>query len=153
MAWSTSTRSARLPDDWPKRRRQVSARAGGRCQGPTDPVTGRPHPDLPRCASEGSECDHIIPGDDHRLDNLQWLCADCHQTKTSREAAEAARAWRQRAKRPTERHPGLLDAGDTTDQAHGSAAALARRAAADRRARNAPAPRGSPGSTGQGGGG
>src|SRR3546814_17860281 len=68
-----STRSARLPSDWPKRRAQVKKRANNRCE-------ARVH--QPGCPGTGSECDHIIAGDDHSLSNLQWLSRDYHLAKT-----------------------------------------------------------------------
>ena len=96
MAWTTSTRSKRLPKDWAKRRTQARDRAHGQCQ------ATHHHP---RCPGTGTECDHIIPGDDHSLANLQWLSKECHQAKTAREAAARSRA-RTRL-RPAEKHPGL----------------------------------------------
>jgi 5-methylcytosine-specific restriction protein A len=38
---------------------------------------------------DGNCCDHIIPeaeGGDSEPANLQWLCDDCHNTKTKAEA-------------------------------------------------------------------
>lgn len=79
----TSTRSARLPRDWQAIRAQVKARAKGRCE------AIRHHPD---CDGIGRECDHITPGDDHRLTNLQWLSTPCHLAKTRAESAARNRA-------------------------------------------------------------
>jgi 5-methylcytosine-specific restriction protein A len=87
--WSTSTRRQRLPSDWPKRRAVVKRRAQGQCQAQVH------EPDCPRI---GTECDHIIAGDDHSLSNLQWLSGPCHRAKTLAEAVKG------RA-RPTKRRP------------------------------------------------
>lgn len=76
MAWETSSRRARLPKNWHKIRQRVIRRDGGMCQ---------------RCGQPGVDVDHIIPGDNHALENLEFLCRKCHTAKTQREAA-AARA-------------------------------------------------------------
>ena len=49
-------------------RAAVMERSNGRCQ---------------RCGREGAELDHI-EGPSPAPDNLQWLCSDCHDRKTSR---------------------------------------------------------------------
>jgi 5-methylcytosine-specific restriction protein A len=97
MTWETSDRRGRLPDDWDARRRIVRRRAGGLCQ--ADPPS-------PGCLIIGTECDHIVSGDDHRIANLQWLCGPCHAAKTSRDA-HAARAAKS-GRRSPEAPPGLL---------------------------------------------
>ena len=97
MAWAGSTRSARLPRNWPQLRRAVKKRAGGLCEA---------HPHHPDCNGVGTECDHIHPGDDHRLANLQWLSPPCHRAKTLSEATEA-RATRSRKRTPAP-HPGIV---------------------------------------------
>jgi len=76
--WEGSTRKSRLPEDWPQRRIQVLARDGGRCQ-------WRDRPDVQICGRRGNQVDHIIPGDDHRLTNLQVLCEPHHNVKSARE--------------------------------------------------------------------
>lgn len=76
--WQTSRRHDRLPHDWQLIRAEVKARANGRCQA-THHARG--------CNGIGTDCDHIIPGDDNRLDNLQWLSNACHKAKTARETA------------------------------------------------------------------
>ncbi|WP_412175206.1 HNH endonuclease [Kitasatospora griseola] len=42
-----------------------------------------------RCEAVGTEVDHIRPGDDHSLENLQLLCAWCHRQKTQAESSRA----------------------------------------------------------------
>jgi 5-methylcytosine-specific restriction protein A len=72
--WATSTRSARLPRGWEKLRRFVLDR---------DPICRI-------CGNASStEVDHVVPGDDHRLSNLQGVCAPCHKSKTQGEAQRA----------------------------------------------------------------
>jgi 5-methylcytosine-specific restriction enzyme A len=94
MAWTGSTRRARLPDDWAKRRAAVLER---------DPVCQLR---IVCSGSPSTEADHVKPGDDHRPSNLQGVCLPCHLKKSSAEG-HAARVWRPR-RRPTERHPGLF---------------------------------------------
>ena len=91
MGWESSDRRGRLPADWPKRVAKVCRRAMGACEASEHD---------PRCDGLGSECDHIIAGDDHSLGNLQWLNAWCHKVKTARDR----QAW----KRQPEGHPGLI---------------------------------------------
>lgn len=86
-----SHRRERLPADWDERRDAVRARAHGRCQALTH------HPD---CTGLGTECDHITPGDNHHLTNLQWLSTPCHKAKTATETRQRNRA---RASRNTHR--------------------------------------------------
>lgn len=100
--WAGSTRSQQLPADWPERREATRQRAGGRCEKRT---RGQ------RCPNTGSDCDHIKPGDNHSLTNLQWLCPSCHQAKTQREAQAARAAQRAQRYRPREDHPGRLTPG------------------------------------------
>lgn len=57
------------------------------------------------------ELDHIVPlaeyGDD-TLANSQWLCHNCHTTKTRQESRRGIqRRTRQRHRKP-EQHPGLI---------------------------------------------
>jgi 5-methylcytosine-specific restriction endonuclease McrA len=56
-----------------------------------------------------TEVDHIGDHDDHSPGNLQAACSTCHRTKTGRAAARIGNAQRAERKRPTERHPGLID--------------------------------------------
>lgn len=97
MAWSTSDRRSRLPHDWAAIRRQVKARAGGRCQATAHD---------PRCDGLGTDADHIKAGDDHSLTNLQWLSEPCHKRKTADETAARNRQTAALKRRPTEQHPG-----------------------------------------------
>ncbi|TDC02109.1 HNH endonuclease [Micromonospora fluostatini] len=89
-----STRRARLPEDWPARREAVFRRDGDTCH---------------VCLLPGAdEVDHVVPGDDHRLENLapihSWRTPQrCHALKTSAEGNAA----RPRLYRTPERHPGL----------------------------------------------
>lgn len=97
--WDTSTRASRLPKDWAKTRRRVKARAKGRCEATTHD---------PRCNGVGSECDHIIPGDNHHISNLQWLNTYCHAAKTRRENSANNQRLAKLRRRPTETHPGKI---------------------------------------------
>jgi 5-methylcytosine-specific restriction endonuclease McrA len=90
--WASSRRKGRLPADWEARRRRVLHRDGHRCQ-----IAGRD------CAGVATEVDHVVPNDDHSLDNLQAACHPCHWAKSQAESAAA----RLRRARPGERHPGL----------------------------------------------
>ncbi len=105
VAWEGSTRKERLPADWAERRVEADRRNPRRiCH-----WCGRPG---------GSDLDHIVAGDDHSQGNLDWIHGrnsldrqreqgfeprDCHQEKTSSEAAAA----RPRLHRPPEAHPAL----------------------------------------------
>lgn len=100
MPWDTSNRRARLPANWPELIAATRRRAHGRCQGIHLPGLPVHHPD---CDGTGSECDHIIPGDNHHPSNLAWLNTHCHALKSSAEGTAARRAKSQRPKR---RHPG-----------------------------------------------
>ena len=100
--WANSNRRARLPSDWPMRRHAVMVRANGVCEY-IDEDTNL------RCVFNGSECDHKIHGDNHELDNLQWLCSMHHGIKSSAEGNDAKREHRMRFTRKPEKHPGILD--------------------------------------------
>lgn len=78
--WEGSTRSARLPSNWPRLRAHVLMR---------DPICRICN------VNASTEVDHIQRGDDHSLGNLQGVCTPCHTVKTQREAA-AARGVRTR---------------------------------------------------------
>ncbi|WP_329151243.1 HNH endonuclease [Streptomyces sp. NBC_01456] len=94
--WEGSTRHDELPADWPAIRAAVLARDEHRCRQINE---GRV------CRRWANQVDHIRRGNDHRPENLQSLCAECHAIKSSREGNAAPRITRWR---PTERHPGLL---------------------------------------------
>lgn len=95
-AWQGSTRRSRLPHDWATRRVRVLRRDGYKCQARN--AMGTP------CLAPAGEVDHITPGDDHDLENLQAMCKRCHARKSSAEG-NAARPKRLRV---PEAHPGLL---------------------------------------------
>ena len=60
------------------------------------------------CTGISTNVDHILnveAGGTDAPGNLQGVCANCHGVKTQREAA----AGRAKQKRPTPRHPGLLE--------------------------------------------
>ena len=99
MAWDTSDRKARLPSDWSTRRVRVLRRDGYKCQA-RDSLNVM-------CGEPANQVDHIKPGDDHSLENLQALCRWHHARKSSAEGA-AARRPRPRQAREPEQHPGLL---------------------------------------------
>jgi 5-methylcytosine-specific restriction enzyme A len=92
MAWETSTRRQQLPSDWRKRRARALRRDTYHCQHP-----GCPHQDP---TGHTLEVDHINGRHDHRLPNLQTLCAEHHKAKTLAERQPPRR-------RPDEPHPGL----------------------------------------------
>lgn len=100
-AWRNSDRRARLPANWPQLREQAAQRNPRRvCH-----WCGLPG---------GSELDHKTAGDDHRLENLDWIHGrsdfeagrserNCHGEKSGAEGAAA----RPRLNRPAEQHPAL----------------------------------------------
>lgn len=98
--WKGSDRKQRLPADWPTLRMQVRIRSGGTCEVIRDSTKTR-------CTNPADDCDHIIPGDDHSLENLRDICRWHHKAKSSAEGNQAQAVIRQKAKRPPERHPGL----------------------------------------------
>lgn len=98
MAWATSDRHARLPHDWPAIRARVRKRAGGQCEWVLD--NGQ------RCPTPGTDCDHVIPNDDHSMGNLQWLCHPHHKIKTAQDNARAQAQRLALRTRPTQPHPG-----------------------------------------------
>lgn len=87
MSWNTSDRRRRLPADWDRRRKLILNR---------DPICRH-------CRkAKATEVDHIRPGDDHSLSNLQGLCRDCHTRKTQAEKPRPESKYRK-----PEPHPGL----------------------------------------------
>lgn len=92
MSWANSDRKDRLPHDWARRVEAVKRRARGRCEASWH---------VPECDGRGRDCDHIIQGDDHSLDNLQWLSPPCHAAKT-----RIDNGYSRPIKAPSEQHPG-----------------------------------------------
>lgn len=93
--WQGSGRKARLPSGWAKIRARILAR---------DPI-------CKICGTRPStHCDHIVAkADDHSDTGLQGVCGPCHDQKSAREGAAAAKAkGRPGRARPDEPHPGLL---------------------------------------------
>lgn len=101
MAWDGSTRRSRLPKDWPRIRARVLRRDKGVCQARLS--DGR------LCGHVATDVDHIIPGDDHSLTNLQALCTWHHARKSATEGGTAAGLTRVRTERPKPTHPALED--------------------------------------------
>lgn len=99
-SWAGSDRKSRLPLDWGRLRRVVLERCGYRCEW----REGRR-----RCRNGATDVDHIVPGDDHSLDNLQGLCHQHHLTKTGREVAAAQTKRRALRWLPKEKQPGTID--------------------------------------------
>ena len=91
--WQSSRRSRELPKNWAVLRSRVIKRDGSVCQ---ECKTYTKNPDV----------DHIVPGDNHSLSNLQVLCRECHKKKTATESAAARRRMRALRARPREGHPG-----------------------------------------------
>lgn len=92
--WKGSDRRARLPSGWAKIRARILAR---------DPV-------CVLCdVRPSTHCDHIVAkADDHSDTGLQGVCGPCHDQKSAREGAAAAKeAGRPSRLRPPEQHPGL----------------------------------------------
>ena len=99
MAWSTSDRHSRLPPNWQHIRQQVLTRDHHTCQA-THHARG--------CNGRATDVDHITPGDNNSLTNLQALSAACHRAKTAKESAERARRRAAMKRRPQEQHPGAI---------------------------------------------
>lgn len=97
MPWSSSNRLARLPHDWPQRKRAVRARDKGICY-----ICGGPGAD---------SVDHVVAGDNHALSNLALAHLNvwpfCHRKKSTYEGVQAARKIRAQGRMPIEDHPGL----------------------------------------------
>lgn len=97
-SWIGSRRREELPPNWKRIRERVIDRDHGLCQWRMS--------DGSICAEDGTDVDHIRPGSDHRMRNLQLLCEWHHLRKTSREANAARVPYSTR--HPAEAHPGLL---------------------------------------------
>ncbi|QDQ14331.1 HNH endonuclease [Streptomyces spectabilis] len=90
MVWESSNRRSELPANWEALRARVLRRDKGACQGVL--MEGG------LCGHPGTEVDHVRPGTDHSMSNLQLLCAWHHKRKTQAESL-AARA----SAKPTQR--------------------------------------------------
>jgi len=103
-AWQNSTRRDRLPPDWAKVRKRILRRDRSKCQ--WRKTSGQ------LCLQPANQVDHRNPGDDHSDENLQSLCEWHHGKKSGGEGGRASQAQRAQARnklrRPTEVHPGLL---------------------------------------------
>jgi len=97
--WKNSRRRTALPPNWAALRQQVLARDGRRC-------TWTTHDE--RCERNATDVDHIVPGDDHSLENLRALCAHHHRVKSSGEGGRASASKRAKRTREPERHPGMV---------------------------------------------
>ena len=97
MPWDTSDRRQRLPKDWQAIRAAVRRRADNKCEAENHE---------PDCDGTGTDADHIKQGDNHSLNNLQWLSGPCHKAKTKAENAARNKANAQLRRRPQEQHPG-----------------------------------------------
>lgn len=98
--WQDSDRRAELPANWPELRAAVFRRDGYRC-------TARDRRNQ-RCPEVATDCDHVIPGNDHAMTNLTSLCADHHAHKSALEGVAAREAKRTARRRPAEKHPNAL---------------------------------------------
>ena len=107
--WAGSTRKSRLPADWERLRSVVLQRCGGRCE----------WDDGGRCPYPATDVDHVAPGDDHSLANLQGLCAAHHLTKTGKEARAKQLRIKSLARRPEEPQPGVIDGPPTPTEHRG----------------------------------
>lgn len=72
--WAGSTRRKRLPPDWARRKATVLRRDRHTCQ---------------PCGAPATQVDHIRPGDNNSLNNLQAICDACHRAKSSAEGNAA----------------------------------------------------------------
>lgn len=60
-----------------------------------------------RCSEVGTEVDHVNPGDNHDLSNLQAICSWHHGKKSSAEGRAAKIKLEPRYRKP-EKHPGSI---------------------------------------------
>lgn len=111
--WSGSTRRDRLPPEWHRTRARIRRRDGHQCVATLDDI-GAAYYDRPagtRCPGGADHVDHILndaAGGSDDESNLQSLCAWHHGRKSSAEGNAAKAVTRSQARRPPERHPGLL---------------------------------------------
>lgn len=96
MSWDryNSQGGRGLPSNWGSLSKSVKQRDGHRCV---------------KCGStDRLEVDHIVDPDDHRPENLQTLCHECHANKTHREARLTRYGLRKgRRQLRFEQHPGM----------------------------------------------
>jgi 5-methylcytosine-specific restriction protein A len=102
--WAGSNRKQRLPANWDTELRPAAHERN-------------PEHVCHWCGLPGgSDLDHKVAGDDHSLDNLDWIhgrtdflegrsTQNCHGAKSGREGAIAAAAAMRRQRRPEEPHP------------------------------------------------
>lgn len=84
--WKGSSRKSRLPHNWHQIRKRVFAEKGHYCLWQMNNGS--------YCGAYANQVDHIVPGDDHSITNLQPLCEDHHKIKSSSEGWEAFRKAR-----------------------------------------------------------
>lgn len=96
MPWNTSDRLERLPSWWSTFTKDY-LKHNKTCKIQYD-----------GCQVEATEVDHIVPGDDHSIENLQPACERCHAKKSAKEGNDAKARMRRLRKRPEARHPGDL---------------------------------------------
>jgi len=104
--WRGSNRRATLPGNWESEIvPAVKKRSKGRCEWPVKRDDGS----FRRCTrpADGG-VDHWKAPDYHGLDGLRASCHPHHGAKSSREGNDAKKAIRNRGRRPTEPHPGLI---------------------------------------------
>ena len=104
MAWSSSDRLSRLPDDWRQRRESVLRRDRYTCQSPG-------------CHSRANQVDHMDPSGSDEEWNLQSLCATHHNQKSAAEGHAAKARLRKLLTRPPEESPGAIDPQDAVPRA------------------------------------
>lgn len=106
--WAGSQRRDGLPSWWPVTVRRIIKRDPiCRCTGCPKCLLWKPVGiRRQQCHRSSAEVDHIIPGDNHKDDNLRGICKPCHAHKSSGEGLAA----REERKRPTgfftDPHPG-----------------------------------------------
>lgn len=61
-----------------------------------------------RCYNTATDVDHIRPGDDHSLPNLQGLCGHHHLIKTANDTNAKRAEIRKLRRLPEEPQPGLI---------------------------------------------
>lgn len=100
MTWTSKPTGRRnqLPANWDTIRNTTRQRAGGQCEWTM--------PDGQRCTAPGTDCDHYGDRNDHT--RTRWLCPPHHQQHTAQQSIDARRRLAARARRPVQKHPGLL---------------------------------------------